>query len=221
MRCVCDAAAARRWVPLSSAPPGPSVHLLRPSREARRLPCQRTARTCLRWAERVRANARTGATALFLPESPPCMPNKARARTDAGAGSTAKQPCSLAASLPRSPALRRGEGARLLASERVHRAGWLLKAYGSGPHLAWRRKWVRPPCTGRIARSFASSNAKPSTLWHVPGCWPVSACPAPGGCSRRAAAGRSRPGVASRRAVQHRTPCWGSWRSLCRAVSSP
>lgn len=100
------------------------------------------------------------------------MPGKARARTDAGAGSTAKQTCSPAAGLPRSPASPCGEGARLLASERVHRAGWLLKAYGSGPHLAWRRKWVRPQRTGCIVRSFASS---PSTLWHIPGCWPWSA----------------------------------------------
>ncbi|KAK9827973.1 hypothetical protein WJX81_003531 [Elliptochloris bilobata] len=46
------------------------------------------------------------------------------------------------ADLPRSPALPRGEGARLLASERVRRAAWLLKAYGDGPQLTWRRKWV-------------------------------------------------------------------------------
>jgi len=25
----------------------------------------------------------------------------------------------------------------------VRRAGWLLKAYGGGPRLTWRRKWVR------------------------------------------------------------------------------
>lgn len=45
--------------------------------------------------------------------------------------------------------LPRGEAERLLASERVRRSGWLLKAYGDGPQLTWRRKWVRlhPPVT--------------------------------------------------------------------------
>lgn len=48
--------------------------------------------------------------------------------------------------------LPRGKAERLLASERVRRAGWLLKAYGGGPQLTWRRKWVRLHPAGLIPR---------------------------------------------------------------------